>query len=76
MRAKLSPDELILRPDLKKLVPLSDTTIWREERRGRFPRRIAISPKRVAWRRREIERWLADREAARTVVEAATGPPE
>jgi prophage regulatory protein len=62
MSSPLHLDELILRHERKRLVPLSDTTIWRMERRGEFPRRIVISTKRVAWRRREIEVWLARRE--------------
>lgn len=62
----LSPEELILRHDLKRLVPLSGTTIWRMERRGEFPRRIAISEKRVAWRRSEIEAWIEQRAALNT----------
>jgi prophage regulatory protein len=57
----LAPNDLILRPERKRLVPLSDTTVWRMERRGEFPRRIAISEKRVAWRRSEIEAWLEQR---------------
>jgi prophage regulatory protein len=61
---RLSPEELILRADLKRLVPLSVTTIWRMERRGEFPRRISISEKRVAWRRSEIEAWLEKRVAS------------
>jgi prophage regulatory protein len=61
---RLSPEELILRDDLKRLVPLSVTTIWRMERRGEFPRRISISEKRVAWRRSEIEAWLEKRVAS------------
>jgi predicted DNA-binding transcriptional regulator AlpA len=61
MSERLSPDELILRPERKRLVPLSDTTVWRMERRGEFPRRIHISEKRVAWRRSEIEEWLERR---------------
>jgi prophage regulatory protein len=59
----LIADDLILRPERKRLVPLSDTTIWRMERRGEFPRRISISEKRVAWRRSEIEAWLKRRAA-------------
>jgi len=61
----LTQHELLLRAERKRLVPLSDATIWRMERRGEFPRRIPISPKRVAWRRHEIEAWLAAREEAR-----------
>jgi prophage regulatory protein len=65
MSDPLHPDDLILRHERKRLVPLSDTTVWRMERRGDFPRRIAISTKRVAWRRKEIEAWLARRESER-----------
>jgi prophage regulatory protein len=61
----LAYDELILRPDLRRLVPLSTTTIWRMERRGEFPRRISLSEKRVAWRRSEVESWLARRAGVR-----------
>jgi prophage regulatory protein len=59
--AALPPDDLILRSERKRLVPLSDATIWRMERRGEFPRRVAISSKRVAWRRSEIALWLEQR---------------
>jgi prophage regulatory protein len=62
----LAPNDLILRPERRRLVPLSDTTVWRMERHGKFPRRIAISDKRVAWRRSEIEAWLQRRTAIDT----------
>jgi prophage regulatory protein len=65
MPKRLSPEELILHSDLKRLVPLSRTTMWRMERRGEFPRRISISDRRVAWRRSEIEAWLKRRAARR-----------
>jgi predicted DNA-binding transcriptional regulator AlpA len=63
MPKRLSPEELLLHSDLKRLVPLSRTTMWRMERRGEFPRRISISDRRVAWRRSEIEAWLKRRAA-------------
>jgi prophage regulatory protein len=53
--------DLISRSEQKRLVPISDTTVWRMEQRGEFPRRISISPGRVAWARSEIESWLAER---------------
>jgi prophage regulatory protein len=62
---ELSPNELLLKPELKQLVPLSDTTIWRLERDKLFPARIVLSRKRVAWKRAEVEAWLAKRMAAR-----------
>ena len=61
----LLKSELLLWKDLRRIVPLSWATLWRMERVGRFPRRIPISEKRIAWRRREIEAWLASREAER-----------
>lgn len=64
MNNPLIADDLILRSEVRRLVPLSTTTIWRLERAGKFPRRIAISDKRVAWRRSEIEAWLEKRAAA------------
>ena len=63
MPERLSPEELILRNELRLLVPLSVTTVWRMERRGEFPRRISISTRRVAWRRSEVEAWLEQRAA-------------
>lgn len=63
MTAPLIADDLVLRPERKRLVPLSDATVWRMERRGEFPRRIAISDKRVAWRKSEIQAWLEKRAA-------------
>jgi prophage regulatory protein len=64
MTAPLEPGELMLRSELEQNIPLSPSTIWRLEQRGAFPRRIPISTKRVAWRRSEIETWLAERMAA------------
>ena len=59
------PKELLFKPELKQLVPLSDTTIWRMERDGSFPRRIVLSRKRVAWNRTEVLEFIAARMAAR-----------
>jgi prophage regulatory protein len=60
------PDDLILLVDLQRMLPLSRSTIWRLERDGRFPRRILISAKRVAWRRGAIQAWIAQRTIAST----------
>jgi prophage regulatory protein len=62
---RLLPEELILNAERRRLVPVSDVTIWRMERRGEFPRRIRVSPGRVAWRRSEIEQWLEQRSSTR-----------
>jgi prophage regulatory protein len=52
------------RHELRKLVPLSDTTIYEMERRGEFPRRFHLTPRCVAWDHAEVEAWLAERRLA------------
>jgi predicted DNA-binding transcriptional regulator AlpA len=41
---------------------ISDTTRWRREKAGLFPKRIKISARKVAYRRSEIEDWEKDPE--------------
>ncbi len=33
-------------------------TIWRYENAGQFPSRIKIGPKRVAWRKSDVDAWI------------------
>ena len=42
-------------------VPVSRTTLWRMERAGQFPKRIQISPNRVAWLESDVDAWLEGR---------------
>jgi prophage regulatory protein len=44
-------------------VPVSRTTLWRLERAGQFPKRIQISPNRVAWLESDVDSWLEGRKA-------------
>jgi predicted DNA-binding transcriptional regulator AlpA len=48
--------------EVEQVIPLADLTRRRMERRGLFPKRIRVSPKRIAWRRSEIEAWVRDPE--------------
>lgn len=41
---------------------LSETTIWRLERAGKFPARRKLSDNAVGWLRSEIEAWMASRQ--------------
>lgn len=52
------------RADLRKIVPLSDTTIYEMERRGEFPRRFNLTARCVVWDMAEVEAWLASRREA------------
>jgi prophage regulatory protein len=51
----------IRRHELRRIVPLSDTTIYELEQRGAFPRRFNLTPRCVAWDLVEVEIWIAQR---------------
>lgn len=40
---------------------LSDTTIWRYERSGNFPKRRRLGPNAVGWVADEVDQWLKSR---------------
>ncbi len=55
----------IRREELRRLVPLSDTTIWEMEQRNEFPRRFPITSRVVAWDLAEVEAWIEQRRCVR-----------
>jgi prophage regulatory protein len=54
-------------PDLKTIygIPYGWAQLGRLEGRSEFPRRVRLSPKRVAWVQAEIEAWCTERNDAR-----------
>ena len=44
---------------VKEITGLAETTIWRYEKDGHFPRRRKVGPNRTGWLRSEIEEWVA-----------------
>jgi len=59
------PSGLIRKSELLDLLQVSDPTIWRWEKSGKFPKRVKIGPNSVAWLRREVETWLEQLAEAR-----------
>lgn len=55
---------LIDRRQLLKKVPIAERTIFNMEKEGEFPRRIVLSPRKVAWDLAEIEDWIEARRAS------------
>jgi predicted DNA-binding transcriptional regulator AlpA len=47
--------------ELKTLVPLGRTTIWRMERDGEFPQSRRIGKHAKAWLEAEVLTWMQDR---------------
>lgn len=63
---ELKPPGLVLigRRQLLSIVPLSDRTIYNLEKRGDFPKRIALTSRNVAWDLGEVEAWIESRKAS------------
>jgi predicted DNA-binding transcriptional regulator AlpA len=67
-----TPRDYLNRVELLTLVPLSMSSIDNLEKGGVFPSRFRLEPTtRVAWKRREVEKWLAER-ACKRVHQATT----
>ncbi|MBM4124948.1 MAG: AlpA family phage regulatory protein [Nitrospira sp.] len=54
--------KILRKPAILEMTGLSDTTIWRLERKGRFPARRRISDNSVGWFEAEVEEWLNARQ--------------
>lgn len=67
---------VIRRPELRKIVPLADTTIYEMEQRGEFPKRFFLTPRCVVWDLAEVETWLDERRRASNadIVRKASPP--
>jgi prophage regulatory protein len=59
-----SPLRAVRRAELRRIVPLADTTIYELEQRGEFPRRFNLTARCVVWDLGEVEAWLEDRRRA------------
>ena len=54
-------ERFLLREDVKRATGLATSTIYELMSKGEFPAPIRISPRRVAWREREIIAWQQQR---------------
>lgn len=57
---------IIRKPELFNIVGLSDSTVWRMERAGKFPRRIQLGAGSVGWIESEVEDWFSAKASQRT----------
>lgn len=64
----------IRRPELRRIVPLADTTIYELEQRGEFPRRFNLTPRCVVWDLAEVEAWIDERRRASDASLIARSP--
>jgi len=50
--------------DVCARVGLCSTTVWREQRAGRFPPPVRLTAHAVGWRESDIDDWVANRPVA------------
>lgn len=63
-------ERLIRMKELKTIIGISSTSIWRRCNEGIFPAPVRIGPGAVAWRLSEVESWVDTRQ----VVEKSVPP--
>ena len=56
-----SQTTLLSKARVIEITSLSHTTIWRMMKNGTFPKSVKASMGRVAWRKSDIDNWLAER---------------
>ena len=60
-----APRRIIRKPELAGIIGLSDVTVWRMEKAGKFPKRIQLGANSVGWFSDEVALWLEERAAER-----------
>ena len=53
--------KIIRSQEIQDITGLSRTTLWRLERKGEFPSRVALGPGSVGWRLDEVQTWVKTR---------------
>jgi prophage regulatory protein len=66
-KASAAARKIIRKRVVEEQTGLSGTTIWREEKAGRFPTRIQISANAVGWFQDEISDWIHQRIRGRKI---------
>jgi prophage regulatory protein len=56
---------ILRKPELMTRIGLSDASIWRMEKAGKFPKRIRLGGLAVGWFSDEIDKWFEEKAAAR-----------
>jgi prophage regulatory protein len=64
-KMNIPTDRILRKPETQYRVGLSDPTIYRLEKSGRFPKRIQLGGNSVGWFESEVNAWLEEKRAER-----------
>ena len=56
------PDRILRSKEVQEMSGLSRTTIWRLERKGKFPARVTLGANSIGWRFVEVNGWILNRQ--------------
>ncbi len=56
---------ILRRSEVLSMVPLSEASLWRMEKVGRFPKRIRLGSQSYGWAENEVMDWIRLRMEAR-----------
>lgn len=71
MEKEINPNQILRKKEVLALLKISDPTIWRMERDGKFPKRIRLGGAACGWLAAEIDAWLEKKKAARNEARAS-----
>jgi prophage regulatory protein len=74
MKVQKNKRQIIRKPELLDRIGLSDTTIWRMEKVGKFPKRLQLGGNSVGWFDDEIDDWQNAKAAERQSQQGDTVP--
>ena len=58
-------EKVLRKPEVRQMVGLSDPTIWRLEKAGKFPQRVKLGERSCGYFQSEILAWLDSKAQAR-----------
>jgi prophage regulatory protein len=67
MAQTVRPLRVISWRELSEMIPFTRQHVLRLEKAGKFPRRLRLGQRRVAWVYAEIEAWIEERVALRDI---------
>ncbi|MBM7059331.1 AlpA family phage regulatory protein [Pseudomonas sp. UL073] len=61
MVAAVQQDRFLRFGAVAEMIGLSRSTVWRMEQEGKFPKRVQLGSKSVAWRQSDLNAWMSAR---------------
>jgi predicted DNA-binding transcriptional regulator AlpA len=71
---KQQPRRILPARDTYARTGMTRAQVWREERAGRFPQRILLTPYRLGWYEDEVAQWIATRPRCSPAIQMPRSP--